>query len=163
MNREIEELHRAKTGIVGSRCEKRLDAVGFLLQNAGFFVFAVMASVVAVRFFFLVEVETYVEIFAAEFCVHMETRIARRRKRADKAHFVAILALENIPRAPEEIDGIVGNVVDDEFHSVGALGIVPSLHPPEGCVLPVYDAPRVVYSFQVLAFREGTHFLKALS
>ena len=27
------------------------------------------------------------------------------------------------------------------FTSVGALGIEPSLHEPESCVLPVYDAP----------------------
>ena len=25
---------------------------------------------------------------------------------------------------------------------VGLLGIEPSLHPPEGCVLPVYDSPN---------------------
>ena len=112
-------LYRAYAGIVRWWREEGFDAFSFFFENAGFFVFAVVARVVAVSFLFLIKVKTHFEVFAAKLCVRMKARIACRSKRSDEARLTVFLALKGVAGAPEEIDGIVGDVFDGEFHCRG--------------------------------------------
>lgn len=75
-----------------------------------------MAGVIAVGLFLLIEVKAHFKILMAKPCVHVEARIARRSERSDEAHLTVFLALKRIAGAPEEINGVVGDVFDGEFH-----------------------------------------------
>lgn len=119
MNRKFERLYRAEFGVFWRGSEKGFDTVSFLFQNARLFVFAVMTCVFAVGFFFLVEVEVYLEVFVVKLRIHMEARIARLSERANEACFFAVLSLERVARTPEEVHGIVGYGKNSEFHCRG--------------------------------------------
>ena len=78
-----------------------------------------VAGVVAVGFFLLIEVKAYIEVFVAKLYVHVEARIAGGSEWSNETRFFAIFMLKCIAGAPEEVDGIVGDVFDGEFHCWG--------------------------------------------
>ncbi len=75
-----------------------------------------VAGVRAIRFFLLVEVKAYIEVFTAELRIQVEARVAGRCKRANKAHFFTIFVLKSIAGAPEKVGGIVGDGENSELH-----------------------------------------------
>ena len=115
--RQVLLLHWTHTRIVRYGGEEGFDAISLFFETSGFFVFAVMTGVCAVGFFLLIEVKADIEVFVPELGVHMEARIASGRKWADKAHLTVFLALKGIAGAPQEINGIVGNGGNCEFHT----------------------------------------------
>lgn len=109
-------LHRTNgRGI--RRGEERFDSIGFFFQNTGFFVFAVVAGVVAIGFALLIEVKAHVEVLSFELRVHMKSRIACGREWTDKAHLVAVFVLKRVPGAAEQGHRVVGEVIDSEAHN----------------------------------------------
>lgn len=77
-----------------------------------------VAGVVAVGFFLLIEMKAYVEVFVAKLYVHVEARIAGGSEWSNETHFFAIFMLKRVTGAPEEVDGIVGDVFYGEFHNL---------------------------------------------
>ena len=60
--------------------------------------------------------KAHFKIFAMEAFVHVEARIVGRSERSDEAHLAIFLGAETYNGAPEEINGVVGDVFDGEFH-----------------------------------------------
>lgn len=81
-----------------------------------------MARGVAVGVFFVINVNTKVQITLTQCGVDMEARISGARQCTDKAHFAVWRGvLERIAGASQRRRRVGGNVGDDEFHDTVTL------------------------------------------
>ena len=106
-------------------------------------IFAMMASIIAIGFFLLVEMEIDGDISSCHFRIRVKTGIAGAGKRSDKAHFLSVFALESISGSTENRDSVIGRFSDDDFH-IFPLLIVPC------CLVSLY--PMHLFYFFVIFF-----------
>lgn len=92
------------------------EALRFLGDRAFILVFAMVSRRFPVRFLFPIEMKAEPE--GSVFCrgVAVEAGESGAGKRADETHFLAVLALKNIPGASEQGNGIFSDRIDGYFH-----------------------------------------------